>query len=176
MHANMKDMNPHNCAPKVTRQQANVQKRRRAHAEHNRTNRVKQHKDQIITGHVATNLRGPRCMSNGMTVKNRSLRAIDDDAPKREHANDFVHGPLADQKLLQRVAEAVKSCAEQGKEVAFECVGGRVVVYVLDLVAGHEDAHAGHADEDAEDGCGSVAHFEEQEGTDDDYDDGPEVD
>jgi len=104
------------------------------------------------------------------------LRPVDQHTPEGELPDYFVHGPLRDEELFEAVAETVEAGSEEGEEVAFQLVRGRVIVLAGNVVGGEEDAHAADAEEDTGVLRDVVAHVKENERDDNNNDDGPEVD
>ena len=172
----MKDLNPNHGTPKVAREQTDVEKGGAAHAEHERRDGIEDEEKHVKADDVADDGARPRRVPEALAVKDAGLRAVDQHAPEREHAHHLVHGPLADEELLQHVGEAVEGGAEEREQVALELVFGGKLVCAGEVVRHHEQANAADAGEDADYLRELVADVEEGEGyCDDDYD-GPEVD
>ena len=57
-----------------------------------------------------------------MAIEYGGLYSVDEHAPECELADDFVHGSLRDQELLECVTEAVEGLSEQTEKISFEGV------------------------------------------------------
>ena len=171
-----KDLNPDRHAPEIARQQRDIEKGSRREAEQQRGERVEDEEHERVADDVADDLAVPGSAAEGRAVEDPGLRPVDQHAPEGELPDYFVHGPLGDEELFEAVAEAVEAGSEEGEEVTFQLVRGRVIVLAGDVVGGEEDAHAADTEEDAGVLREVVAHVEEDERNDDNNDNGPEVD
>lgn len=168
-------MDPNNHAPEVARQQANVEERRRAHAQQEGREAVEDKQTQRVADNVPNDGAVPGGLLEGVAVKDTGRRAADKHANEAHEAQHLVHGPARHVPLLKYVAEAVARGAGETKKIALELLGRVVVVGAGHGVAAQQHAHAAAGDEDAEELEGAVADLEEEEGDDDDADDGPKV-
>jgi len=176
MYRFMEDLNSDNGAPKIARQQRNVHEGCAAHAEDERRNRVEDEQEDIEADYVSDDSARPRRIAKVGAIEDTGLGAVDDHSPERQHANDLVHGPLADEELLQDVAKAVEGGAQQREQVALQLVLRRELVRAREVVRHHQQADARHAREDAHDLRHLVPHVQEQERDHHHDHDRPEVD
>lgn len=170
-----KDVDTNNDAPEITRQQANVKKRRGAHAQQKGREAVKDEQTQRVTHNIPNHGAIPHRLLKSVAIKDTRRRAADHHANNTHETQDLVRGPPRDIPLLKHVAEPIARRARETKQVAFQLLGRVVVVGARHGVAAEEHAHAATGDEDAEELKGPVAHLEQQERDDDDADDGPKV-
>jgi hypothetical protein len=109
-------------SPESARQQTDVEESSAAHAEDDGCKRVEDEQQQSVADNVSDDLSIPLCFLDRMAVEYGSLHAVDEHAPECELADDFVHGSLRDQELLECVAEAIESLSEQTEKISFKSV------------------------------------------------------
>lgn len=180
MHRILEHIDPDNHAPKVRREQADIEKRRRGQPEQYRRQRVEDEQTERVARQIPADLAIPRRAGEGLPVEDGSLHANDEHPVQPQLAQDLIHGPLADEVFLRDVREAVAAGAYQGEKVALDLVAAGWTVAVPaaagDVVGAEKHTHAADGDEDAQDLGPVVADAEEEKGDDHDDDDGPEVD
>lgn len=81
-----------------------------------------------ITSEVSNVLVAPRDLSVQVVLKSRALDAVDEHAPESHLADDFVKRTLADEHLLERVAESVAGSTNEHEDVAENAPLGGVVL------------------------------------------------
>ena len=179
VYMEIKDLEPNNDAPKVTREKRNVEECRAGQTVEDWNKRVEQCQNERVTGQISTSLAIPGRIPKSSPVEDPGLGAIDDHPPEAKLPDDFVKWSLTDEVLLGHVAQAVECCASQGKEVTLELVASAdrtIICCSCDMVAGQQQAHASDADEDSKDLRPVVAHTKENKGHENDNDNCPEVD
>ena len=175
MDPQMENLDSNRHAPEVAREKGDVEEGGGGHAEEHRRERVEDGEDKRVARQVPADPAVPVSRAERRAVEDGSLHAVDGHAPEGELADDFVQRALADEVLLEAVAEAVEGGAEQGEEVALDLVGRGEGIVARQLVRAEEHADAADGEEDAEDLRPVVAHAQEGEGHYHHDDDGPEV-
>ena len=169
------DADPDDDAPKVGRQERDVEEGSRAHTQDQGGQRVEDCQGEGEADEMPDGVVGELGLLDGGAVKDGRLDAEDAEAEEAQERKHLVHGPLADEELLKHVGDAVESGAEKTKEVALQHVGARPAVGAGDVVRRQQDAHPSAADEDAGHLEYLVAHAEQREGDYDNAHDGPKV-
>lgn len=178
MHRILKHINPNNNPPKIRREQTNIEKCRGGQPEQDRRQRVEDEEAECVTRQISANVAIPRRAGEGITVEDGSLHADDEHAVQTQLAQDFIHGPLADEVFLCDVGEAVATGAYQGEKVTLDlaAAGWAVAATTSKVVRGEQHTHATNGDEDTQDLRPVVADAQEQKREDNHDDDSPEVD
>ena len=176
MYAVPEHLDPDDHAPEIGGEEADVEEGGRREAEEEGRERVEDEEAERVAYKVPAHVPVPNCRLVIWPVEDGALDAHDYRPVEAQLAEDFVHGPFADEVFLRHVGEAVECRAQQCKEVTFDLVDGGTAVCAHNVVRRDEYAHTANANEDSDDLSPVVAHAEEYEGDDDDHDDGPEVD
>ena len=180
VYMQMKHLDSDRRAPKVPRQQGNVEEGRGRETEEDGGAAVEDEEQERVAGEVAADF---AVVPDGIfilwSVENSRHGAVDEHAPEAELAYNFVQGSLGDEEFFRHVTHAVEGRADQGEEIPFQLIAARDAAEagtLGDVIGAEEDADATDADEDADDLGRVVANVEEDEGNQDDHYDGPEVD
>lgn len=163
-----KHSHPDNHAPKVGRQQTDVEKRGRSQAIQNRHKRVEERQHERVPRQIPTHLRIPHRRPKRRPIENPRLHPIDNHRPPPQLPHNLIQRPLTNQKLLRHITQPVKGRTSQREQIALELVGrrdtGAVAGSAGQTVGAEQQAHAADADQDAADLVPGVADAEEQGG------------
>lgn len=148
MNNQLKHLHPNHDPPEITREETNVEKRRRRQPEQDRCQGIEDEQAQRVARQIAAHIPVPRSARKRRAVEDGRLHAHDDRCVQPQLAQHFVHGPFADEVFFRDVGEAVEGGAGEREEVAFYLVGAGlgVVGGAGDVVGAEQDAHAADAD------------------------------
>lgn len=172
----MEDLDANDDTPEVAGEQGDVEDGGATGAEQDGYEGVEEAENESVSDQPAGDVAVPGGFAEGLAVEDGGLDTVDAGAEEADEGQELVHGGLGDEELLEDVAEAVESGAEQGEEITLDHVDTGAAVRLLQVIGADEDAHTAAADEDADDLEEAVADAQDQEGDDDDNYDGPEVD
>lgn len=112
MNMQMKHLNPNDRAPKIPRQQRNVEERRTRKPKHDRRPTVKDKQTERIPRQIPPNLPIPPNRALILrAIENPRLRPRYQHPPKPQLSHNLIKRPLRHQKLLGDVSQAVECCA-----------------------------------------------------------------
>lgn len=171
-----KDSGADDDAPEGAGEAGDIEEGGGAETEQDGAEDVEEGEEEGVAGKVAADFAGPLGVAQAVAGEDGRLHAVDEGGPEGELAEDFVHGPFADEEFLDDVREAVHDGGEQHEEVALDGVGRRGGVGAGDVVGADEHPHAADAEQDTRDLRPVVPDAEHGEGDDHDDDDGAEVD
>lgn len=158
------DLDADDGAPEVAREQRDVEEGGRRDAQQEGHDGVEEEQRDGEPGEVPAHLPVPRRLLEALPVEDRRLHPVDEHPEQPQEREHLVHGPLADEPLLERVGQAVAGGAEEGEQVALQHVLGVVVVDALEVVTGEQDTHTTAGDQDSQNLKQLVPHAQQQEG------------
>lgn len=176
MNLQSKDLRADDHTPEVSREQPDVQKRRRSHPQHHRHRRVKPRQKQSVTSQVPSHLGIPCCVLKGLAIEDGRLHTVDEHSPPCQLADNLVQRLLAHEKLLRHVGQTVAGRSQQGKQISLDLVLCGSAIGFIDVVRRDEETESRAADENSHVLENVISDMEEDEGDDHNHGYGPEVD
>lgn len=170
----VENLNTNNQAPKVHRQQRNVEECRRRDTQQDGCEGVEDEKNNGVADDITTDLSVPNGTVEWAAVKDSALNTVNQHTPETHLANDLVHRTLGDHVLFKQVAEGVDRASQKSEKVTFQLIGSRVVG-ATEVVGSNQQTHSTAGNEHTKVLRDVVADFQEDEGDDDNDNDSPET-